>query len=651
MKKRLKVLIIDDDQIDAMSIKRSLLKKESDIEIAWAQNANEGLNQIQDNSFDCVFSDFNLPDIDGITFIKKVRSLGILTPIVIVTSYGDEQVAVEAIRSGASDYIPKSLISPDGLSMSLRNALKFSDSEKRKIEMENALYLSETRLREAQKLANLGHFEVSFDTRKVEISEEASRIMSVKPEKASFNYLMQSIHPDDFKAVTSVIRDVVESKQAKNIDFRIKSTKGFKFINAHFYVGKTHNGKASRLLATIQDITQRKNVEYELRKAKDLAEESLKMRERFLANISHDIRTPMNGIIGLTNLLLEKVDDEEQRDYLKAIKSSGDNLLVIINDLLDLSKIQSGQLKFEEISFEIEEHLDTMLKLLRIKAQEKNIDLLFEFNEQIPKILKGDKYRLNQILVNLIGNALKFTEKGYVKLSVDLLQETKEEAVLIFNISDTGIGIPPVKHDFIFESFTQANIDTERKYGGTGLGLSICKQLVELQGGKIWLKSEVNKGSTFSLTLTYKKDMEAVKEQSNLQVNDMSAIDWSNKRVLLVEDNKVNILLAKKVLSNWGLQIEIAENGQEAVDKAMLSHFDVILMDLQMPVMDGYEATRIIREEYKSKIPIIVMTASAMREELEKCMFQGMNDYITKPFQSEELFRMLNHWFNKSAVC
>jgi len=651
MKTVTKVLIIDDDRIDAMSIKRSLLQSENNLQVSCAETAHEGISLLQQDDFKCVFCDFNLPDLDGLSLIKLIRENGFYIPVVIVTSYGDEKIAAEAIRAGACDYIPKSLISPDGLSMSLRNALKHYENDLHKKDIEKALQLSEARLKEAQKLAHFGSFEISFNSRDFIMSEEAMKITGLKASEANFFNMMRKILPDDFNMVKEVIDNVISSRKSESIDFRIKTNRGQKYLNARFYVDKDTKGNPIRLLATLQDISERKLIESELRKAKEVAEESLKMRERFLANISHEIRTPMNGIIGLTNLLLEMVSDNEQIEYLKAIRSSGDNLLVIINDLLDLSKIQSGKIKFEKLTFELKDHLDTTLRMLRIKAEEKNINLEFEYNEQIPERISGDKYRLNQIIVNLIGNAIKFTDKGDVKLHVDLIQETKDKVYIQFDITDSGIGIAKDKLDYVFESFTQANLDTERKYGGTGLGLSICKQLVELQGGKIWVNSELGIGSTFSFTIAYNKVITNNQTKDKMTLDDLKKVDWSNRKVLLVEDNKVNLLLATKVLSNWGLQVDVAENGKIATEKAVLQRYDVILMDLQMPVMDGYEATRIIREEFKMNIPIIVMTASAMREELEKCMFQGMNDYITKPFQPDELQRLLQHWFNKPIAC
>ncbi|HPD65099.1 MAG TPA: response regulator [Bacteroidia bacterium] len=641
----LRILIIDDDRIDALSIKKSLMQSEAYLSIDYALDATTALQMLEKEEFDCIFSDLKLPDIDGITLMKTIREKGIKIPVVILTSYGDERVAAEAIRAGASDYIPKSLISPEGLSMSLRNALKNYETEKKRQEIEQALVRSEMRLKEAQKLAHIGSFEYHTETRELIMTEEGQKIFSLSPEDVSFSHFLKQIHKDDYSAVMQALDMAIKTAEPQDIDFRINTPTGHKFINTRLFVSNPDNGNSYTVLGTIQDITERKKIEAELRRSKEIAEESLAMRERFLANISHEIRTPMNGIIGLTNILLGMETNQEKIDYLKAIKSSGDNLLVIINDLLDLAKIQSGKIKFEEIDFDLYDQLSTTLKILRVKAEEKNISLNFDFDDNIAKSLKGDYYRLNQVIVNLIGNAIKFTEKGEVRLKVNLLHEESGKQYLQFDVSDSGIGIPENKIAYIFETFTQATTDTERKYGGTGLGLSICKQLVELQGGKIWVKSKVGVGSTFSFTLGFKVNTNAVKKEEETVIKSVKEEDWTNYHVLLVEDNKINQLLALKVLKNWGLNIDVAENGKIATEMVRKKSYDIILMDLQMPVMNGYEATKVIREEFNLKIPIIAMTASAMRDELESCIYQGMNDYITKPFQPNELYNLLDHWF------
>lgn len=421
------------------------------------------------------------------------------------------------------------------------------------------------------------------------------------------------------------------------------------------------NGEVERIIAIDSDITVRKQMEEELVLANKISEhllkkgnkalnellktqkelkETMKVKEQFLANMSHEIRTPMNAIVGFTDLILKTELNPEQKQYIDAIKTSGQNLLVIINDILDFSKSQAGKLVFEQIDIQLSQVVSTLIDLMLPKSMEKNIRLSSKIDPVIPEHLIGDPTRLNQILINLVSNAIKFTEQGIIEIVIELLKENKEEVELLFSIKDTGIGIPPDKLNSIFEGFTQATNDTTRKYGGTGLGLTIVKQLVEQQGGNIHVKSEVGHGSVFSFNLTFRKSCEILKK------NNPHAVDNVPKKVeqlnvLLVEDNYLNQVLATKVLTNWKWNVEVAENGLVAVEKLQKNNYDLILMDIQMPEMDGYEATRYIRKKLappKSTTPIIAMTAHAISGEIERCEQTGMNGYISKPFNEDNLY-------------
>jgi len=379
----------------------------------------------------------------------------------------------------------------------------------------------------------------------------------------------------------------------------------------------------------------------ELHKAKKELEESLKVKEQFLANMSHEIRTPMNAIIGFTNLLLKTELNPSSLQYLNAIKTSGENLLVIINDILDFSKLESGKITFESIGFRLPQLVAMFVELVLPRAVEKNIKLSTAIDKKIPESIVGDPTRLNQILINLVGNAIKFTTKGEVKLTITLTEETQDEIELEFAVSDTGIGIPEESMNKIFESFTQASNDTTRKYGGTGLGLSITRQLVELQGGKIAVKSKVGQGSVFSFRLKFKKDEGKETALSYDTKENLEKLPLDGVRVLLVEDNSFNQILAAKILENWHCDVELADNGLIAIEKAEKLNFDVILMDIQLPEMDGYEATSYIRNKIslpKRNTPIIAMTAHAFANERDKCLKAGMNDYISKPFDENKLY-------------
>lgn len=366
-----------------------------------------------------------------------------------------------------------------------------------------------------------------------------------------------------------------------------------------------------------------------------IAESAVKSKQQFLSNMSHEIRTPMNAIIGFTKVLLKTDLTARQKEYLTAIKLSGDALIVLINDILDLAKVDSGKMVFEQVPFKITASLSAMLHLFETKIHEKNIKLTRDFDSRIPEILVGDPVRLHQIIINLVSNAVKFTNKGKITVSVRLISEDEESVKVQFSVSDTGIGIPENKIERIFENFQQASSGTSRLYGGTGLGLAIVKQLVEAQNGTITVKSKVGEGSTFSFELDFLKSGAEICIEPPIEEFEG---DIKNVRVLVAEDIPLNQLLMKTLLDDFGFECEIAENGRIAVEKLKNKTFSIVLMDLQMPDMNGFEATDYIRNELKSDIPIIALTADVTTVDLAKCKSVGMNDYIAKPVDERLLY-------------
>lgn len=392
-------------------------------------------------------------------------------------------------------------------------------------------------------------------------------------------------------------------------------------------------------ISVIEDITEQKNAERELIRARQLAEESSLLKEVFLANMSHEIRTPMNAIIGFATLLRDTEMNPEQREFITNISTAAENLLGIINDILDISKIESGHIVLEKISFDLNKVVKNVSAIMQHKAQESKVGLSYHINEDVPEYLLGDPTRLNQVLLNLTNNAIKFTKEGEVNILVELLSETEEATTLKFSVKDTGIGIPAFKLDSIFERFSQADANTTRIYGGTGLGLSICKSLVELQNGTIGVESTPQVGSVFHFILTFGKVKQKAKKDIETKLEKLKGTHSLN--LLLVEDNELNQKLAMKVLQNFGFKVELAPNGRIAVEKVKQNTYDVILMDLQMPEMDGYQATEYIRGEMKITTPIIAMTAHSLVGEKDKCMSIGMNDYIPKPFSPAQLYEKI----------
>lgn len=398
------------------------------------------------------------------------------------------------------------------------------------------------------------------------------------------------------------------------------------------------------------DITERNAYQQQILEEKKKAERAEQLQEQFLANMSHEIRTPMNGIIGMTNLLMNTDLNEEQKEFTHLISQSSDNLLVLLNDILDLSKIKAGKLTVEAISFSLISTIDAIINSFRVKAKEKKLDLIIQYGASIPSTVSGDPYRLAQVLSNLLSNAIKFTLEGFIKIYVDKLRQQHNTVTLKFSVADSGIGINKENQELIFNSFQQAGADTARKFGGTGLGLAITKQLVELQNGKINVYSNENNGTTFTVELTYAVNDNPVKKETNDACNITIANDMlSGKKVLITEDNHINQKVLFNLLKKWNMRASIARNGKEALEILQKdSHFDFILMDLRMPEMDGFQTTAFIRSKLLLNTPIIAMTASTMRSEKEKCLSIGMNEYIAKPFSFAQLHDTMQRLLVKS---
>jgi CheY-like chemotaxis protein/nitrogen-specific signal transduction histidine kinase len=413
-------------------------------------------------------------------------------------------------------------------------------------------------------------------------------------------------------------------------------------------VFKDEKGIVQGVVVVARDITKQIMYEDELIAAKDKSEESTTLIEAFLANMSHEIRTPMNAIMGFADLLAKKNLGEKEKEYVKVIKTAGEKLLLIINDILDISKIEAGMMSFESVSFSIKETLKSLNVMFSERARQKNIELEFNCDKSVPDILRGDHTRLTQIIINLVDNAIKFTREGNVMMNVTMRNRDGNKVSVEFSVSDTGIGIPPEKINTIFERFTQAEKHTTRMYGGTGLGLSIARQLVELQGGEITVKSEINKGTVFTFWIPYTITTQTLEVSES--VDSVCNMEYLSKlKVLLVEDSLLNVQLVSSLFSENNLNLQVAENGRLCLQMLKENEYDIVLMDMEMPVMNGYEATNEIRQTLKSNIPIIAITAHAMAGERERCLNLGMNDYVSKPINSVLLFeKMFELTKNKS---
>jgi PAS domain S-box-containing protein len=420
------------------------------------------------------------------------------------------------------------------------------------------------------------------------------------------------------------------------------------------------NGVITHYLAVKENVTEKRVIMQQLTTAKEQAEAANLAKSQFLATMSHEIRTPMNGVIGMTGLLQETELTEEQTEYTEIIRKSGENLLTIINDILDFSKIEAGKIDLEILDFDLRTTLEDTADLFDQRVADKGLELICRIDPLVPSYLRGDPGRLRQIITNLVGNSIKFTRQGEVVISAKLSSELDSVVTLLFEIQDTGIGIPPERLEAVFAPFTQVDGSTTRKYGGTGLGLSICRQLVELMGGEIGVTSGYGTGSTFWFTARFEKQPDQtykvapVSPGTGVRSTVVECIK-PGIRILLAEDNIINQKVAQNILGKLGYKADVVADGNEAVRALELINYDLVLMDCQMPEMDGFEATTMIRNPHSKvfnhKVPIIAMTANAMQGDREKCLEAGMDDYLSKPVKKGELADVIERWCMTTLPC
>jgi PAS domain S-box-containing protein len=668
----IKVLLIEDDEDDYILTRELLAEvKGGKYTLDWASSYAEGLRIAKLLEHHVCLVDYRLGEQSGVQLIREARESGLTTPMILLTGQGNHDVDVEAIEAGATDYLIKDETPAGRLERTIRYAVQLN-TERKQAELVRlqaaALESADNAILITSHEGTITWVNSAFTSltgyTSAEVLGQNPRILKSGQHDAAF-----------YKSMWETL-GCGQVWHGEMINLR---KDGSTFVEEQTITPVlSETGKITNFIAIKKDITARKLIEVEIGEARDAALESVRLKSEFLANMSHEIRTPMNGIIGMTELVLDSELDDYQRRNIQVIASSAESLLTIIDDILDFSKIEAGMLTFETINFDLRIKVENVLELMAERFKAKGLDMALLFDSNIPTKLCGDPSRLHQILTNLVGNAVKFTDRGKVTIKVSKQDEKDDRVMIRFDVKDTGIGISEIDQKKLFSPFVQADGSMTRRYGGTGLGLVIAKQLVEMMGGTIGYTSDPEHGSIFSFTasLTKQTNPELTLESDEVESTDRrggrdrrsiikiatplpanTTLDnrraWdgtsspSSRRVLLVEDNEVNQMVAGDQLTRRGYIVEIASNGQQALDALALASYDLVLMDCGMPVMDGYTATAEIRkrEGTSRHTPIVAMTAHAMNGDREKCLAAGMDAYLAKPVKSKALEEILSLMF------
>ncbi len=631
------ILLIEDEDGDAMAIEEKLRSSElRPFQLERASTLAEGIQTLRETSeINIVLLDLHLEDSGGLETFDTLHKAFPHLPIIVLTGVLDNKMGMRAVEMGAQNFLEKNHITPHLIDSSIRFAI--------------ARNLTSHRMEQAITSARIAQWELDPVTYKMKWSSAIHELLQTNETEnylGTLNRFLEKVHSEDRDTVEESLMRVVHTGKPEDHYIRLLNEERFT-VFVSFHAEKTINpiDASHVVVGMVQDMTDRERMEF-LKQEKELANKAARLRQDFLARTSHEIRTPLNPILVLTKLLLDTNLDHHQKEYLEAINAAGKTLLAVVNDILDLSKIEAGKIDFTEEPFNVRKVMEQVEDMMTSSASEKGIAFRMKIDPRLCGSMLGDSVRLSQILLNLLSNAIKFTRQGEVGVHATMIGQNQHKVKIQFDVFDSGIGIPEDELDFIFDSFWQVRSHT-RQSGGTGLGLTIVKKLVELQQGKIQVESELGKGSTFTFTLEYKKGTcpEADADFSN----ELSQL--SGKRILLAEDNPLNQLVTKKLITDWGASIDIASHGREAIDKLRSGSYDLVLMDLQMPEMNGLEATRVIRSTsgLNLQIPIIAMTANAFSGANDECIQAGMNDYVPKPIEITNLYRKIVHYLTPNT--
>jgi PAS domain S-box-containing protein len=642
-----KILLVEDDLVDQIAFKRMVKKEKLNYDFQIAGSLKEAKELLSTQRYELVITDYQLGDGNAVALFDYLKS----TPFIFATGGGDEEIAVKALKAGAFDYLIKDQERNylKVLPLTIDNAIRRSRMNERLRLLESVIVNANDAVIIAS--ANKKIPEIMYVNRAF---VEMSGYEEYEVQKKGFGiFVGEETDRIEVQGIADAFRDF-ESIKSELIFYRKDGTPYW--VGISIVPLKDKNGKTTHFVSIQRDITERKEAEQDLIEAREAAEQARLAESQFLANMSHEIRTPMNAVIGMTHLLMDENLSPKQLDYINALKFSADSLMGIISDILDLSKIGAGKLDFEQKQFNLYELLNSLQKAFKFKLKQKELNVEFILNENVDNDVVGDPTRLNQILTNLLGNSEKFTLEGEIGVRMKILEEDSTKYLLKFEVYDTGIGIEPNKLELVFENFKQANSQIHRKFGGTGLGLPIVKNLVELQGGSIWVDSEIGKGTTFSFILPFTNS--GIRSQaSNLEEDVMGQLlndeVLRTAKVLIAEDNPMNQKLISEIMRKWKVNFEIASDGQIALDKLTEKVYDIILMDVNMPKMSGYEAAESVRNDcfnLNHKTPIIALTAAALQSEKEKVFDSGMNEFVSKPFVPAHLKKVMIRLLGGVAV-
>jgi len=652
MAEKIKVMFVEDniDHIDL--IEAGFAEKADNYELRAFRTLQEADLAIDEFKPDLILSDWKLPDGEGTHLIKKDAFGGLLFPVIIMTGYGNESFAVEAIKAGAIDYIVKSSETLLNMDQVVRRGLREWHNICGTFKAEKALHESETRYRELISNADDIIFTLDFSGNFTSINRAVEECLGYTVEECLKLGLKNLVAAEYFEFVTNVYR-FSTSREMKRTTCELELL-GKNGVRKYFEVGsytRALNGKPFEIFCIARNISERKAMETELINAKNRAEEASRAKGLFLANMSHEIRTPLHGIIGFIKLFSKTTLNELQKSYLEIIQTSSRHLMDIINDILDFSKIEANKLKIERKPFEIAGLVRETYNFFEAFVNNKKLVFELEIDRNIDYQVIGDGVRIKQILSNLVDNAIKFTEKGGIKIIVSEREKCGKNVTLDFQVRDTGIGIPADKIGDIFEKFYQADLSFTKKYGGIGLGLSIVNELIKLMGGKISVESSVDSGTNFNFELSFEKSetgksADAKGETANL-ITDFQAGDHT---ILAVDDEIIGRMFIETYLKRKGFKIQTAVNGRDAIEMYDRQKFDLVIMDIQMPVLDGISAIKIIREKENGsggRTPVIALTAYALPEEQKVMIDSGIDECLTKPLDESRLCSVIEKYLKK----